>query len=125
MLKSIKQFFIGGKIGFLDKVIQQVFPPRIVLLFLPFVGLILSALFASQKIFICWAGLFMIVCFSTALAIPRRFYSVKTLKAISYLPVVFLMMILSTLLPKRKKHEFGATPHYYTKEKNSTHDKHN
>lgn len=115
LIKGFTEFFKHGNIDLLDKVIQQLFPPRIILLFLSFVGFIVSISFSRTSIWIAWTILFVNVILSLALAIPRKYYTATTLKACIYLPFGFLMMVQSTLFPKRKKHDFGATSHYYIK----------
>lgn len=108
---GIKELFTKGNIDFLDKVIQQLLPPRIFLL-----GFLI--LFSALSLFInpllyTWAWLILtIVCILTLMfSTPRRFYNFKTFKAIFLLPKGFFMMLLSLTRIYKAKKKWDHTAH--------------
>jgi len=110
-LPGIKELFTKGNVDFLDKVIQQLLPPRIFLLgFL----ILLSALsYFINPILYTWIWLILsVICILTLMfSTPRRFYNLKTFKAIFLLPMGFFMMLLSLTRIYKAKNKWDHTAH--------------
>ena len=108
---GIKELFTRGNIDFLDKVIQQLLPPRIFLLgFLIIISAV--SVFLNPLIY-TWAWVILtVVCILTLmLSTPRRFYNMKTFKAIFLLPKGFFMMLLSLTRVYKAKKKWDHTAH--------------
>jgi hypothetical protein len=61
-----------------------------------------------------WLVLFGVTAFTLIISIPRKFYNGKTLKALMYIPVGFVLMILSLLKVKGASKKFIHTTHSHT-----------
>ena len=66
---------------FFDKVMQQMLPPRIILLGLTFIFGFLSIIFNSGILYYAWLIQTVICIIGILLAIPKQFYNFTTLKA--------------------------------------------
>jgi len=108
---GIKEFFTKGNIDFLDKVIQQLLPPRIFLLGFLILFSVLS--WFINPVIYTWAWLTLtILCILTLmLSTPRRFYNFQTFKAIFLLPKGFFMMLLSLTRIFKAKKKWDHTAH--------------
>jgi cellulose synthase/poly-beta-1,6-N-acetylglucosamine synthase-like glycosyltransferase len=118
---GLKELFTKGNFDYFDKVIQMVQPPRILLTGILF---LLSALFllidylpypVLQSYFVpnamWWITLFGFTTVALLLSIPRKFYNLKTLKALLSLPHGFLLMFISLLKIKGATKSFLHTEH--------------
>ena len=109
-LPGIRELFRKGNIDFIDKVVQQLLPPRIFLL--GFLVLLSGLSFLINPMTFTWAWIILTaVCvFALILSTPLRFYNMKTFKAIFLLPKGFFMMLLSLtrIFNARKKWDHTA-----------------
>lgn len=121
---GLKQLIFKGNIDFFDKVLQMVQPPRILLegiLLIITVILWLSYIFvpvlANNLFFLnyqYWLFLFIVTSFTLIISIPRKFYNKDTFKALLFVPVGFILMILSLLKIKGADKKFIHTTHSHT-----------
>jgi cellulose synthase/poly-beta-1,6-N-acetylglucosamine synthase-like glycosyltransferase len=121
---GLKGLLFKGNIDYFDKVIQMVQPPRILL-----TGILFIVTFLLWFVYILnlnsiynlfpigyerWLVLFGVTAFTLIISIPRKFYNGKTLKALMYIPVGFVLMILSLLKVKGASKKFIHTTHSHT-----------
>ena len=69
-----------------------------------------------------WLAMFVVMVAAFALAVPDRFYTFRTFRAIFYIPYGFFLMMLSLSRLQRAKKGFGATTHTVTKVDNNAND---
>lgn len=118
VLSGTKELIFKGNVDFADKVYQMISPPRILLLGLVFV---ITGIYALMDIFFenvtsfisseYWYITFVITVSAFALSIPRKFYSLSTLKAVLTLPKAFILMFLSLFKLKGANKKFIHTQH--------------
>ncbi len=108
------ELFVRGNFDFFDKVMQQMLPPRIILLGLTFMIGFLSIIFNSGVLFYAWIIQATICILGIMLAIPRQFYNQHTLKALFSLPYGFILMLRSLSRYENAKKSFEPTPHTQT-----------
>ncbi len=107
-VKDIPGAIFSGNIDLLDKILQWMMPPRVILLgFLVIASL--AGLFFIPYYPFRWAILLLLLLLSFAAAIPDRFITVKNLKALFRLPLLFLLMILNFFRIKGAKDKFIHT----------------
>lgn len=121
---GVYHLFRYGKVDYFDKVLQMIQPPRILLsgiLFMLSLLSLLSLVFdfrLSHELFALgfnyWVSLFAITAISLLLAVPKRLYTKKTFHALLYLPLGFILMILSLLRIKGASKKFIHTTHSHT-----------
>lgn len=117
---GVYHLFAKGNLVFFDKMFQMMQPPRILLLgFVSIVTLLHGILYVAGVHFSSgwgvsfynWLVVFCLVVVSFLLATPRKFYTVKTLKAVSSLPKGFILMLISLLTIKGANKKFIHTRH--------------
>lgn len=118
--KAFYELIFNLNLDFFDKVIQQLLPPRIILLGLSTLLLIASTIFNKGFLFYGWIVEFLLVSFAVILAIPKKFYTKETLKAAINLPLGFVLMLLSFFRFKKAQKGFNPTPHTDFSSKNNT-----
>ncbi len=121
-----KYFFNGlwnllrhGNIDYFDKVIQMLLPPRILLVGLLFIFSItrLIITYLQPKLYLpfvpasFWLLTFALTLFALLIALPLKFYNLKTLRALFSLPTGFVLMAKSLLRIKGASKRFIHTPH--------------
>lgn len=123
--EAVKELIVKGNIDYFDKVFQMIPPPRMILvgmLFvisavyyiiakLPPVGSPLHLWFIPD--YKLWITLFIITSVSLSLSIPRKFYNLKTVKALFSVPLGFVLMVLSLLKIKGAHKSWLHTAHTY------------
>nr|WP_299340734.1 glycosyltransferase family 2 protein [Allomuricauda sp.] len=115
---GIKELFLRGNIDFFDKVYQMVSPPRVLLLGLVFAFslfyFILGDLLKNSVLAIppsVWYLCLALIILAFFFAVPKRFYTRSTLKAVLKLPNAFLLMFLSLFRLKGANKKFIHTQH--------------
>ena len=115
---GLKELLLRGNIDFADKVYQMISPPRILLLGI--VGILTLAYFVLENMLaiegnmvpaLYWYVTLFITITAFFMAIPRSFYTRKTLHAILTLPKAFGVMFLSLFKLKGANKEFIHTQH--------------
>ncbi len=112
---GIGQLLRRGNFDYFDKMFQQFLPPRIMLIVLTTALTIGSFFYNTVSLTTVWVALFAVMFFAFVLAVPRKFYTFRTLKAVFYLPYGFLLMLKSLSRLNEAKKGFGATTHSVTK----------
>ena len=118
---GLKELITKGNFDYFDKVIQMIQPPRIllsgVLFLLSLMMIIIDFLPYPQfrSFFVpdwkLWAALFIFTAIALLISIPRKFYNLKTFKALLSLPHGFLLMFISLLKIKGATKKFLHTEH--------------
>ncbi len=113
---GFKKFFLEGNIDLLNKVLQMIILPRILLLgstfiftFLLFCLFLLKVL--SFNILLLGISILTATALSLIISVPLKFYNTKTLKALLYIPKGFLLMLTALLKIKGAGKQFIHTPH--------------
>lgn len=117
-VSGLKELFLRGNIDFADKVYQMVSPPRVLLLgivvvitalyfILDISGLTNGMLISAQY----WYVVFAMTILAFVLAVPKKFYSKKTVHAVLTLPMAFALMFLSLFKLKGANKKFIHTQH--------------
>ncbi|WP_071146348.1 glycosyltransferase [Bacteroides ihuae] len=99
-----------GNFDYCDKVLQWMLPPRIILLFVIFVFSCLRSIISLQSSLKWWI-LFSILVFTLIIAIPPPFFNKRTLKAITRIPLLALIMLTNLFHIKKANKEFIHTEH--------------
>ena len=115
---GLKQLFLKGNIDFVDKVYQMAAPPRILLLGSVFIittcYLLMDFFLISGTPYVTsifWYVTLLITVLAFIMAIPRKFYTIKTLAAVFMLPKAFFMMFLLLFKLKGANKKFIHTKH--------------
>ncbi len=117
---GLYHLFFKGNLVFFDKVFQMMQPPRILLLgfvtliaMLQVIGLLFNIVLIPEPMVssILWIVAFVLVFVSFLMAVPRKFYNAKTLKAILTLPKGFVLMFISLVTIKGANKKFIHTEH--------------
>jgi cellulose synthase/poly-beta-1,6-N-acetylglucosamine synthase-like glycosyltransferase len=110
--KGLKNFFLHRNADFLDKALQRLILPRVLIIGFSFLlsFLYFIPLFKFGPIFFY---LFMLCSFSYLLAIPSRFVDKKLIHAILKLPYAFLLMILAYFKINNSIKIFSHTHHSF------------
>ncbi|MDP5157661.1 MAG: glycosyltransferase family 2 protein [Flaviramulus sp.] len=119
ILSAFKHLLLKGNIDYFDKAIQFIQPPRILLLgavILCSVGFVLINYLLENQMYLTnyWIVLVIACVLSFIFSVPKSFYNLKTLKALSSLPKGMLMMLLSLLKIKGANKTFIHTQHTST-----------
>ena len=117
-LSGIKELFLKGNLNFFDKVYQMISPPRILLLgIVSIITLVYGMIDIFQGPIIStvsprfWYLILIITVLAFIMAIPFKFYTRKTLKAILMLPKAFLLMFFLLFKLKGANNKFIHTKH--------------
>ncbi len=123
---GLKGLLLKGNVDYFDKVLQMVQPPRILLTGILFIATFLLWLIQALKLdavydlfalgYEKWLILFLVTAFTLIISIPRKFYNGKTFKALMYIPVGFVLMILSLLKVKGASKKFIHTTHSHSED---------
>ncbi|RIJ43186.1 glycosyltransferase [Pontibacter oryzae] len=106
-----------GNVDYMDKIVQFVLLPRVILS-----GLILLLAFLSGALHVVagyamypgtafWGGLLLGNVAAMLLSVPKKFYRLQTLKAVLHLPKAFLIFLLTIFRLKGANKRFIHTPH--------------
>lgn len=108
------ELFVRKNLNFFDKVMQQMLPPRIILLGLTIIIGLISIIFNSGFLFYAWIIQAIVCILAIIMAIPRQFYNRNTFKALLSLPYGFILMLRSLFRYEDAKKSFEPTPHTQT-----------
>ena len=114
---GVKELFLRGNIDFADKVYQMITPPRILLLGLVFSLTALSIFLKTLNVVALpvppyvWLGLAVLTIAAFFMAVPKKFYTLATLRALLTLPKAFGIMLLSLFKLKGANKKFIHTQH--------------
>lgn len=108
---ALQTYFRRRNADYLDKAIQMLLPPRILLIGLLPIFTVLSFFLNPPVLTLVWAGLLALLIFTFLFAIPRKFYNIQTLAAVVSIPKGILLMILSLASTKGANKKFIHTEH--------------
>jgi len=108
------ELFVRGNVDFFDKVMQQLLPPRIILLGLTFIISLFSLLFNTGFLFYAWFVQATLCILGIFMAVPKQFYNANTVKAVFSLPLGFILMFKSLFRYQDAKKNFEPTPHIHS-----------
>ncbi|QGY45694.1 glycosyltransferase [Maribellus comscasis] len=119
---GLYHLFFKANLDFFDKVYQMISPPRVLLvglvtiitLLYGFIDLIFPNANFLKFGFMEWWPVFLLVIFAFLFSIPRKFYSIQTLKAALTLPKAFFLMFASLFKLKGTNKKFIHTEHGQT-----------
>lgn len=127
-LPALRDLFLRGNVDFFNKALQFILPPRIMLISLFFIIAVIYFFAAPLPVFLLTLALLILCILTFLLSIPRYFYNLRTLWALTRFPVGIILMFFSLLNIKggnkeflHTKHTYNAFqikyPHFYTKNK--------
>ncbi|WP_426061755.1 glycosyltransferase [Hymenobacter sp. B1770] len=131
-LATQKEFFIKylgegvrqlgkGNWDFVDKILQSMLLPRILLLGLLGLLVVLSLLWPVGPTPVFWLALLAAAASALLLALPARLYTRQVGRAVLHLPVALGAMLLAMLQIRKAKTSFMATPHTATATRSPSH----
>ena len=112
-LPALRDLFLQGNIDFFNKALQFVLLPRIMLISLFFIIAVVYFFAAPLPLFLITLALLALGILTFLLSIPRYFYNLRTLWALTRLPVGIILMFFSLLNIKGGNKEFLHTKHTY------------
>ncbi len=113
LLPSFKQMLTRGNFEYFFKALQYMQLPRILLLGGITMMTLITLIFQFYPWGILWLADFILIFLVFVLAIPRKFYTFSTLKAMWALPLGFLAMLMSLLKMRKANENFIHTKHTY------------
>ncbi|MBT3423958.1 MAG: glycosyltransferase family 2 protein [Bacteroidetes bacterium] len=108
---GIRSLFIKGDVKTFIKSMEIYLPPRLLLIFTTLIFSVLSIFINPLAIDLLWYSSFALTCITILLAIPKKYFSSKTLKAIFLLPKAFLVMAFSMITFKKAASKWVHTKH--------------
>jgi len=112
-LPAFKELFLHGNLDLFNKALQFILLPRILLISLLFLFSWVSLFVASLVPFRFWITAFALCVLVFLLSIPRYFYNIKTLWALTRLPLGIFLTFLSVFKLGGNDKEFLHTKHTY------------
>jgi len=109
-LKDVPKAIVSGNIDFLDKYIQQLTIPRVILFGMLFLITLFLSIF-SLTYALKWWILFLALCIALGISIPRKLINRRLLSASTDLPKVFFLMIVNLFKLRGANRKFIHTPH--------------
>jgi len=107
ILKSSDKFV---NISIIDKLLQWIMPPRLLLLLVPFIFIVVGIIFSSAVAY-RWAIVLLIIILSWALSIPKSISFSQAIKAFSYLPVLAVLTVINIFKAHKSNKKFIHTSH--------------
>lgn len=101
----------GERLSFVDKTLQMLLLPRLVLIGTATLGSLLAWLLGSSPLAWAWTGAFLAVAAAYAIATPGRFYRLETFKALMQLPAVSFRLVWELRGIRQANKKFIHTPH--------------
>jgi len=108
-IKSLPNALLTSNIGYIDKVLQWLLPPRIVLLGIILSFAVISSIFQSN-IMLYWWLLFFFIFMSLGISLPIKMLRKISIKTLCKLPKIFILTILNFFRTKGAVKTFIHTP---------------
>lgn len=108
---AFKRLVMQGNTDYFNKVLQFLQPPRLLLLGGIILINILSLLFNPLFLVVLWLAVLALIVGGFAFSVPRKFYTLKTVKALLYLPKGFFLMLKSLIFHGEARKKFIHTHH--------------
>lgn len=112
--QALGALFRHGNVDFFDKACQMILPPRLIQPGVLLIGFVAALLFSPPPWAALWGAALGANALAFALAIPRRLYQPRYLKAFLTLPYAFFSMAVSLLKLRGSNRSFIHTPHTST-----------
>ena len=112
-IPALKALVLHPNIDYFNKAYQYIQLPRILLAGSLFIITFLSIFINPLHLTIGWAISLIITILALLLSVPRKFYTLQSLRAIVFLPQGFIFMFLSLLRMKGANTKFIHTKHTY------------
>jgi len=111
-----------GKMNVINKFISNLFLPRVILLGVLFLInamalLPIGGILAPGRLW--WLGLFIAYLLALLISVPKRFFNFRSLKAVLFLPIAFINMLLAFFKVNPARKEFVHTPKSYNEKRGS------
>ncbi|MCF8230654.1 MAG: glycosyltransferase family 2 protein [Bacteroidales bacterium] len=100
-----------GNVDYFNKVLQFLQLPRLLLLGGIILINVFSLIFNPMFLMILWLAALGVIVGGFVFSVPRRFYTIKTLKALFYLPQGFFLMLKSLIFHSEARKKFIHTKH--------------
>jgi len=110
---SFKQMLTQGNFEYFFKALQYIQLPRILLLGGITIAAFVTVIFQVYPWWILWLTDLVLIFLVFVLAIPQKFYTFSTLKAMWALPLGFMAMLMSLLKMRKANESFIHTKHTY------------
>ena len=112
-LEGVVKLF-QGNVEFFNKTLQTFLVPRILLLALLFIMAVQSYFNPIGPGEVFWTSLFLSICFTLLIAIPKKFYLDKRLYlAVLQIPRAMIGMVIALFSIGKAKKSFMVTPHHH------------
>jgi len=108
---GIQQLFKGNFSYFNLAVLNNIVPPRALLIFALFISTVLSYFFQPAVVFYVFAGLSILYFITLAMALPKQLININLFSAALHLPKAICMMLVSLFTIKKAKNVFIHTAH--------------
>jgi cellulose synthase/poly-beta-1,6-N-acetylglucosamine synthase-like glycosyltransferase len=113
---SMWHLFAHRNFDYFNKTLHFSLPPRVILLGVLVILNILNLFIPNPHFKYCWIGVLIMVLTVLIISVPKKFYNIRTMKALISLPKVFCLMILIVLKIRDGNKEFIHTEHSYIKD---------
>jgi cellulose synthase/poly-beta-1,6-N-acetylglucosamine synthase-like glycosyltransferase len=104
---------LDGNIDFFDKIIQHLIPPRVMMVGFLTIIVVFSLIFNSISWNYAWGIQWVFLTLTLLISVPKQSFTIKTVKALFYLPFGFLLMFISLTRISHARKEFVHTTHSY------------
>jgi cellulose synthase/poly-beta-1,6-N-acetylglucosamine synthase-like glycosyltransferase len=115
---GLRELLMKGNVDYFDKVYQMITPPRILLLGIVTIitlGYTVADLVFDVKAFavapLFWYSTFITTILAFIMAMPKKFYTLKTVSALATLPKAFIILFASLFKLKGANKKFIHTQH--------------
>ena len=113
LVPSFEALLHDNNYEYFFKALQYIQLPRILLLGFVFLASFLTTIFSYYPWNMLWGLNLVLLFFTFIFAIPKKFYTFRTFKALSALPKGFVSMMLSLIRIRRANDSFIHTKHTY------------
>lgn len=108
---AFKLLLLKGNVDYFNKVLQFLQPPRLLILGLVVIINIFSVIFNQPTLMYWWLGILAVVVTGFLFSVPLHFYNGRTVRALLFLPLGFLLMLRSLLFHREARTKFIHTEH--------------
>ena len=110
--KACRLLVTRANINYFNKVYQWMHPPRVLYLgSLVFTALVVILFHPNELVVRAWLAMLVAGILSFVLAVPRKLYTMSTLKALINLPKAFLLMLMASFSSRNSSKAFIHTEH--------------
>jgi len=110
---SIWHLFAHGNVDYIDKTFQFSLPPRVMLLGIIILMNLLNLVVPNPQLQYYWLANLIMIFTTMIISVPKKYFSIKTLKAFFSLTKIFFLMFMIILKIKGTNKEFHHTSHTF------------